>query len=76
MQESLLEFPSPLLVVDGGLCVLGFSAKTFTVLGLRPLKDIDQACLALGREIQTHGDLADELALATARLVRAGEEDQ
>ena len=76
MQESLLEFPSPLLVVDGGLCVLGFSAKTFTVLGLRPSKDIDQACLALGREIQTHGDLADELALATARLVRAGEEDQ
>ena len=76
MQALLLEYPRPLLVVDGGLRVLGFSAKIATVLGTRTSKDDNQVCLALEQQIQNYADLADELALATARLVRSGEEDQ
>lgn len=76
MQELLQEFPRPLLVVDGGLRVLGFSAKIFSVIGLRKSKDTHQAYQALDRALQSDGQLGDELALATARLVRSGDEDR
>ena len=75
MQEFLRSFPRPLLVLDGGLKICDYRRKAFSVFGRR---DRDHADDPEGRLAQVLVDdlaLGDELALATARLVRPGDEE-
>ncbi|MBU06602.1 MAG: hypothetical protein CME13_01320 [Gemmatimonadetes bacterium] len=77
MDELLQRFPRATLVVDDALRVLAANDRAVSLLGLRSstadLKDELTRQLAAGGDAT--GDLGDELALATARLVAAHDEE-
>ncbi|MCH2660998.1 PAS domain-containing protein [bacterium] len=76
MQEFLQSFPRPVLVIDGGLEIRNFSRKAFSVFGLRYRDYADEPQDRLAQVLVDERDLGDELALATARLMRPGDEER
>jgi len=76
MQEFLLTFPRPVLVVDGALQVIAYSQRALSVFGLRsrsrPADPGERLCQALAGD----QELGDQLALATARLAKPGDEER
>ena len=75
MQEFLQNFPRAVLVVDSALEISGYSRKTFSVFGLRFRDHADEPEQSLRKVLVDEKALGDELALATARLARPGDED-
>ena len=74
--ELVASFPRPLVVVDGGLEVRAFSNKVRVLFGLSNRGDSGESCSRLSTAIEECADLGDSIALATARLVGAGDEEQ
>lgn len=74
MASSLMGFPRPVLVVDGALTVLDYSRRSLALFGLRPAEG-DRGGEQLTRAISDASELGDNLALATARLLKPGEEE-
>ena len=64
-----------MLVLDGGLKICDYSRKAFSVFGLRYRVHADDPEGRLAQVLVDELALGDELALATARLVRPGDED-
>lgn len=75
MLGFLQSFPRPLLVVDNALEIRGYSRKVFSVFGLRFRDYADDPEGSLGKVLGDEESLGDELALATARVVRPGDEE-
>ncbi|MBT7551149.1 MAG: PAS domain-containing protein, partial [Gemmatimonadetes bacterium] len=75
MQGFLQSFPRPILVVDDALEIRGYSRKVFSVFGLRFRDYADDPEGSLGKVLGDEESLGDELALATARVVRPGDEE-
>ena len=74
MAFSLVGFPKPVLVVDGALTVLDYSRRSLALFGLREAEG-DRGGEQLTRAIVDASELGDNLALATARLLKPGEEE-
>ena len=74
MTSSLRSFPRPLLVADGNLEIIDYSSRVLHILGLRE-PEPGSGCDTLTRFVGEEQELGDDLALATARLTRAGEEE-
>ena len=74
--ELVASFPRPLVVVDGGLEVRAFSNKIRVLFGLSAHGDSRESCSRLSAAIEECADLGDAIALATARLVAAGDEER
>jgi len=72
--SSLRSFPRPLLVADGNLEIIDYSSRVLHILGLRE-PETGSGCDTLTRFVGEEQELGDDLALATARLTRAGEEE-
>ncbi len=75
MQDPLHNFPRPVLLIDGGLDVISHSEKVFSLFGLRRSMHAEDAPSQLKQVVEADALLADELALATARLAHPGDED-
>lgn len=75
MQEFLQSFPRPVLLVDDALEIRGYSRKVFSVFGLRFRDNADDPQGNLDRVLASEQDLGDELALATTRVERPGDEE-
>ncbi len=69
----LREFPRPLLVVDDALQVKACSRQALALFSVRGKRGAAQR---LSAAIAADRELGDRLALATARLLRPGEEEQ
>lgn len=70
----LQAFPQPVLVIDGDLRVLACSRRVLPLFGLRTRSGDADPRESLAQALTTEPELADRLALATARLGRPGEE--
>jgi nitrogen fixation/metabolism regulation signal transduction histidine kinase len=75
MEAPWSMLPRPALVVDGALRVLAYSERALALFGMRRGRDVD-LCGRLGEAIAADPPLGDALALATARLLRPGEEER
>lgn len=75
MEEFVRDFPRPLLIVDSALRIVAYSYKTLSVFGLRARAEGAEPKDALDNAVEGERGLVDELALATARLLRPGDED-
>ena len=76
MQFSLPTFPLPMLAVDGALQIVACSQRALAIFGIRGRESSgDYTQEQLGAAIGADNELSDQLALATARLVRPGDED-
>lgn len=81
MDSLLTDFPRALLVVDGALDVIDFSRRCAMVFGHsmaghpKSVGDAGDWCTQLTEAVAAAPELGDELALATARLTRSGEEE-
>ena len=75
MLGFLHSFPRPILVVDDALEIRGYSRKVFSVFGLRFRDYVDDPEGSLGKVLGDEESLGDELALATATVVRPGDEE-
>ncbi len=75
MQELVRDFPRPLLVVDSALRIVSYSHKVLSVFGLRARGQGSESEDALASAVEHEPSLVDELALATARLLRPGDEE-
>ncbi|MGY8825043.1 MAG: PAS domain-containing protein [Candidatus Latescibacterota bacterium] len=75
MQDLLQDFPRPVLVVDGALQIVAYSQKVFSVFGLRSRGSFAESGERLAQVIEDERELGDELALATVRLFRPGDEE-
>lgn len=65
-----------MVVVDGELQVCGFSNKVRTLFVLSNRGDFGESCSRLSAALEECSELADAIALATARLVAAGDEER
>ncbi len=74
MQSFLQNFPRPVLVVDGALQIVAYSQRVLSVFGLRSRGHAAESGTRLAQVIEEERELGDELALATARLLRSGDE--
>ncbi|MFH1569472.1 MAG: PAS domain-containing protein [Gemmatimonadota bacterium] len=75
MSAPIYGFPRPLLVVDGALKVVEWSRRGLLLFGVGEGDEAAPAAAALTAALAAEESLADELALATARLTRPGEEE-
>jgi PAS domain S-box-containing protein len=75
-RNILLDFPRPLLVLDQALQVVGFSRRALPTLGLRLRPGSGDTYELLTDALAARPELADQLALATARLLRPGDEER
>ena len=75
MLDFLQSFPRPVLLVDDALEIRGYSRKVFSVFGLRFRDHADNPKESLAQVLVAEQGLGDELALATARVVRPGDEE-
>ena len=75
MLDFLQTFPRPVLLVDDALEIRGYSRKVFSVFGLRFRDHSDNPQSGLAQVLAAEEGLGDELALATAKIVRPGDED-
>ena len=74
MQEFLNSFPIPVMAIDGASTVLACSRKMLRVLGLRSRDKFESTPQErLTAALASHGELADQLALATAQLSLPGD---
>ena len=76
MQEFIQSFPRPILVIDSGLEIREFSRKAFSVFGLRYRDHAADPQSRLAQVLVDEHNLGDELALATVRLTRPGDEER
>ena len=76
MQEFIQSFPRPMLVIDSGLEIREFSRKAFSVFGLRYRDHAADPQSRLAQVLVDEQSLGDELALATVRLTRPGDEER
>jgi PAS domain S-box-containing protein len=74
--ELVASFPRPLVVVDGSLQVCAFSDKVRSLFVLSSQGDSGESCTRLSAAIEESADLGDAIALATARLLGAGDEER
>ena len=75
MQDFLQDFPRPVLVVDSALQIVAYSQKVFSVFGLRSRGSFAESGETLAQVLDSESELGDELALATSRLLRPGDEE-
>ena len=75
MQDFLQDFPLPVLVVDSALQIVAYSQKVFSVFGLRSRGSFAESGETLAQVLDSESELGDELALATSRLLRPGDEE-
>jgi two-component system sensor histidine kinase AtoS len=75
MQDFLQDFPRPVLVVDSALQIVAYSQKVFSVFGLRSRGSFAESGETLAEVLDSESELGDELALATSRLLRPGDEE-
>ncbi len=75
MQTFLQTFPQPVLVIDSALQILAYSQRVLSIFGIRtPGVDAD-LIQRLSAAVVEDVELDSNLALATARLVRPGDEE-
>ncbi len=72
MNTNLTRFPRPVLIVDGALAVLDYSRRSLALFGQIDdgADDGADSHQQLGAALATDTELGDNLALATARLLR------
>ena len=77
MNSNLTRFPRPVLIVDGALDVLDYSRRSLALFGQSDHGADDGADSReqLGAALANDTELGDNLALATARLLRPGDEE-
>ena len=76
MLTFLRTFPLPVLAIDEGLGVVAYSQRALGVFGLRSRGSAERSTAEqLGQALAADTALGDQLALATARLTRPGDEE-
>lgn len=75
MQAFLRTFPQPVLIVDSALQILAYSQRVFPFFGIRTRAADSNPEAQLAAALAADVELDSNVALATARLVRPGEEE-
>jgi PAS domain-containing protein len=75
MQTFLQTFPQPVLVVDSALQIVAYSQRVLSIFGIRTRGVDSDPAEQLGAAVGEDVELDSNIALATARLVRPGDEE-
>ena len=76
MQTFLQTFPRAALIIDGALQIVAYSRRVFPVFGLRVRSPATDPLERLNQILVEERELGDQLALATAQLVKSGDEER